>query len=228
MGLSEKDIKKLWGLAAGRCSEPTCGIDCLVFLDENDPTVIGEMAHIIAKKPNGPRGINDGGDDTYENMILLCPTHHRIIDKAPENKFPPSLLLEWKISHEKNIRESINVVRYPSSREMALAIKRLLIKNYRIWNDFGPESETAKKNPISNIAQYWSLQKLSTIVPNNRKIIGIIERHEDMFEIEDYEICCEYISHANLFEQNCYSILETSKRFPQQFKEVIDKYEKIQ
>lgn len=226
MGLSEKDIKKLWGLAAGRCSFPNCNIDCLIFIDDNDPTVIGEMAHVIAKKAKGPRGVPEGGNDTYENTILLCPTHHTLIDKAPEGAFPKEMLLEWKSNHEKLVRDSLKVRKYPSSIEMAKAIKRLLIENHRIWYEFGPESESAKKNPLSNLYKTWELRKLATIVLNNKKIIGIMRNHEEFFEIEDYEVCCEFMEHAIVFEQSCYSRIEGAKRFPLKFSEVINKYVK--
>lgn len=46
--------------------------------------MIGEQAHIISSKPNGPRGnipIAQSEIDSYENLILLCPTHHAEIDK---------------------------------------------------------------------------------------------------------------------------------------------------
>jgi hypothetical protein len=89
MSLSSKDIKKLWGLAAGRCSRPGCSEVCIKFLAA-DPTVIGEMAHVIAKKPGGPRGVVTGGEDTYENLVLLCPTHHTEVDKSPPGAFPPA------------------------------------------------------------------------------------------------------------------------------------------
>lgn len=69
MSVSTKDLKKLWGMAAGRCSKPGCAVECIRFLDAGDPTVIGEMAHIIANKPDGPRGQPEGGEDTYENLI---------------------------------------------------------------------------------------------------------------------------------------------------------------
>jgi hypothetical protein len=55
MAIKEKDIKRLWGFAAGRCSRPGCDESCIRFLP-SDPTVIGEMAHIIAHSPIGPRG----------------------------------------------------------------------------------------------------------------------------------------------------------------------------
>ena len=83
MAITERDLKKLWGLSGGRCAFPGCNCDCLPFLDERDPTVIGEMAHVIAKSPTGPRGGGVGGDDTYENLVLLCPTHHTLVQQSP-------------------------------------------------------------------------------------------------------------------------------------------------
>lgn len=50
MAISNTDLKKLWGLSAGRCSKPGCNEECIKFLDPNYPTIIGEMAHVIAKK----------------------------------------------------------------------------------------------------------------------------------------------------------------------------------
>jgi len=87
VSISEKDIKRLWGLAAGKCSEPSCTTDCIQSVDSNDPLLIGEMAHVVAREEKGPRGKKGGGADTYENLILLCPTHHRMVDKAPD-RFP--------------------------------------------------------------------------------------------------------------------------------------------
>ena len=86
MSIKDKDVKTLWGLSAGRCSRPGCDEPCIRFLTD-DPTVIGEMAHVIAKSPDGPRGVSDGGSDTYQNLILLCPTHHTEVDKAAPGTF---------------------------------------------------------------------------------------------------------------------------------------------
>lgn len=224
MSISDKDIKKLWGLAAGKCSFPSCGVDCIPFLNAENPTIIGEMAHIIAKKPNGPRGVSTGGEDTYENLILLCPTHHTTIDKAPEGIYSVELLKEWKEQHEKKVNNFMHTIRYSNMLEVAKSIKRILLKNHKVWQEFGPESDRAMENPLSNISSYWEFIKLSVIVPNNKKVISIIEAHEDLFEIDEYEICIDFIVHAELFEKSCYTIIENTKRFPQEFSEVIDKY----
>lgn len=224
MSLTKKEVKKLWGLAAGRCSFPGCNTNCLACVENNNPTVIGEMAHVIAKQLKGPRGVPEGGEDTYENMILLCPTHHRLVDKAPENEYPAEKLLEWKEEQERLVRESLKSKEYSNPRDMAIAIKKLLIENHRIWKGFGPESQKAKENPLSNLYQIWNLKKLTTIVPNNKEIVNIIKTHKEMFEVEDYEVCCEFIEHSYVFEQSCYSRIEDAKRFPKKFSEVINKY----
>jgi len=129
MAISNTDLKKLWGLSAGRCSKPGCNEECIKFLDPNYPTIIGEMAHVIAKKPEGPRGVEEGGEDTYENLILLCPTHHTEIDKAPEGTFPVEVIMEWKERHENNVKESFESPVYDNSQELAQDIKRILIQN---------------------------------------------------------------------------------------------------
>lgn len=60
--------------------------------------LVGEEAHIVAKSPDGARGespLSPEQRDEYSNLILLCPTDHALIDKAPED-YSVSLLLEMK------------------------------------------------------------------------------------------------------------------------------------
>jgi hypothetical protein len=224
MAISEKDIKKLWGLAAGRCSRPGCEQECIRFLDSQDPTIIGEMAHVIAKKPDGPRGRPEGGEDTYENLILLCPTHHTEIDKAPDGAFPVATIHDWKRAHEERVRTSFASPRYSDRRELAIAIKRLLLENHAAWKEYGPESEEAQRNPASNLANVWQLRKLDMVVPNNRRIIKLIQQNRDLIDLNDYSSCMAFVQHAEGFERNCYVRTEGVPRFPQDFERTIDRY----
>ncbi|HEX8104880.1 MAG TPA: tetratricopeptide repeat protein [Solirubrobacteraceae bacterium] len=98
------DVALLWGRAAGRCSAPDCGIELTLEMPNAGRFIVGEHAHIIPRSPRGPRG--DGrhaGSDSYENRVLLCPTHHRIADRAPDDH-PREVLLAWKTSHEERVR----------------------------------------------------------------------------------------------------------------------------
>lgn len=116
MTISNPEIKKLYGLSAGRCS--LCKID--VF--END-VHIGEMAHIIANSINGPRGSDDLFNDrnSYKNLILLCANHHSEVDKNPY-LYSAEKLQRIKYEHERNIaslfeapqgrRDDVNFLKY--------------------------------------------------------------------------------------------------------------------
>lgn len=94
-----KDVKFLWGRSGNRCAFPKCRIELATYGESN---VIGEIAHIIAKNPKGPRG-NDSLSlekrDEYANLILLCPTHHTLIDNDP-NQWTAKKLFNIKNEHE--------------------------------------------------------------------------------------------------------------------------------
>lgn len=101
----------LWGRAAGICCNPTCRIELTQIL-ESDNYNVGEMAHVIARKEGGPRGIKGGGKNDYDNLILLCPTCHKHIDKSPEGTYTCEELYRWKDETELMIRSFIrNVAR---------------------------------------------------------------------------------------------------------------------
>lgn len=97
MSISNPEIKKLYGLVAGRCSI------CRINVFDNE-VHIGEMAHIIAKSENGTRGGENIFVDrnSYNNLILLCANHHLEVDQNPL-LYTTSKLHEIKANHEKNI-----------------------------------------------------------------------------------------------------------------------------
>jgi hypothetical protein len=110
MGLSIKDQKILWGRAAGRCSHRNCGLELIAGKTELDPAVItGEMAHIIAKSKRGPRGqilnIDENTRDSYENAILLCERHHKIVD-GQRNTYTVEVLKQMKEKHERLVKDN--------------------------------------------------------------------------------------------------------------------------
>ena len=98
MAISIKTTKLLWARSANKCAICKCGLT-LNSLDKNH--IIGEQCHIISSKINGPRNdVKQLEDyDDYENIILLCPNHHSIID-SDNKKYTFELLLLLKGSHE--------------------------------------------------------------------------------------------------------------------------------
>lgn len=111
MTITAKTRKMLWGRAGARCSFSGCQIE-LIKLSKTgtEDAVLGEEAHIIAKSKDGPRGeipIESQRKDLYENLILLCPTHHTLIDAQPK-KYNANLLHEMKKSHELWVDSNLN------------------------------------------------------------------------------------------------------------------------
>jgi hypothetical protein len=103
MNIKEKDIKLLWGRAANRCSFP----DCRVKLCQDNKTAtnsfpIGEQAHIVGKEEGSARSgsiLSVNERDSYHNLILLCPNHHTLVDKNPDD-YPIEKLHMFKSQHE--------------------------------------------------------------------------------------------------------------------------------
>ena len=221
MPIADQDLKKLWGLAAGRCSRPDCGTDCVKFFG-SDPTVLGEMAHIIARQPTGRRGVPGGGSNAYDNLILLCPTHHTEIDKAPEGTFPIELLHQWKDAHERRVREALAAKSYTTRAELFRDIRFLLIDNHQIWKTYGPASDEAQPNPVSNAAQFWQLRKVSQIVPNNAKISAALDGSRDVLTPEEYTIAAQFKEHAAGFAANAIQRVEGYPTFPQAFRDMVE------
>lgn len=106
----QKDIKLLWGLAAGRCAHPDCKVICIAPASTHDEAaVLGKIAHIVAHSDDGPRAnpsLPPDDRDRYENWILLCSTHHDLVD-AQANTYTVDDLLTWKNEHENWVQDCL-------------------------------------------------------------------------------------------------------------------------
>lgn len=95
----------LWGLAAGRCQFAGCNDD----LFEHRVTLLrgnfAQVAHIVAFSEDGPRGSGDRPADVHDldNLMLLCPPCHKLIDDNPAN-FTVNTLKAYKRDHEDRVR----------------------------------------------------------------------------------------------------------------------------
>jgi hypothetical protein len=76
---SDRTRKILWAGAGGRCSK--CRVPLVTEgTDTDDPSVIGEEAHIISKQADGPRHTYLADYDVYDNLLLLCRNCHKPAD----------------------------------------------------------------------------------------------------------------------------------------------------
>lgn len=108
MTISAQTRKLLWGRAHNMCSFATCWQ--ALTADEVDArtgkafaVVVGEEAHIRSGSPGGPRYDPDypsADFDKYENLMLLCPTHHSLIDAHDGDAYDVDTLVKLKRRHE--------------------------------------------------------------------------------------------------------------------------------
>lgn len=153
----EKDIKFLWGRAAALCGFPGCRLALLREKTAADPiATIGEMAHIVAhakgnraprNDPNFPDHLRDG----YENLILLCNTHHEIVDVQP-NTYSVENLRKWKADHEQYVRDSLREeIPNVTFVELEMVTKAFLNAQASSMESFTltPPVEKMKKNGLS-------------------------------------------------------------------------------
>lgn len=108
MAVKNPDRKRLWARSGNQCSFPYCDVE---LVDEGvaDRT-LGEEAHIKGEKEGAARYDSKQSSkerDSYDNLILLCPTHHTLIDSNPE-EFPVNLLIQMKKDHEEQIIKNRN------------------------------------------------------------------------------------------------------------------------
>jgi hypothetical protein len=81
MPITTRDRKVLWARAGGTCT--LCKSHLTTDTESGDSVVLGEEAHIVSEKPNGPRfrPMPTKEVDSYANLLHLCPSDHKIVDE---------------------------------------------------------------------------------------------------------------------------------------------------
>lgn len=123
--------KALFRLAKGTCYEP----DCMKPIIENvdgEPIVAVEIAHVSGAKPGSARYdelMTDVQRASFNNLILLCVPHHKLVDRIRPDDFPIETLMKWKQANEPDEGTSMLRALTESSLEESLA---------RVMKDLGP------------------------------------------------------------------------------------------
>jgi hypothetical protein len=96
---SEATIKKLFAVSGNRCAFPACSN---TLVDASSGTVTGHVCHIKARRLDGPRydaSQSDVDRHAFDNLVLLCPIHHSIVD-ADVTAYTVERLRVMKADHE--------------------------------------------------------------------------------------------------------------------------------
>lgn len=101
MAITDKTRKMLWGRSGNRCA--ICKQELVVNATApDDESIVGDECHIISSRSTGPRYDDSFPSeklDTYQNLILLCRVHHKMVDDQDES-YTADILRQMKVNHE--------------------------------------------------------------------------------------------------------------------------------
>ena len=106
---SQKTLKILFGLSGNQCAHPECTNNVIEpATEKSNAAGIAQICHIYAISDDGPRGkagLTNKELNSPENLIVLCPTHHTVVDNQYET-YPAEMLKQWKQNHESKAMEN--------------------------------------------------------------------------------------------------------------------------
>ena len=172
-------IKKLYALSGNQCAFPDCKN---TFVNPDDKTNISNICHIEAAELGGQRYNQNSTEDyrrSYDNLILLCPNHHKETDNV--NIFTVEVLRNMKRKHEDKIRNLLTeqniLTKYPSALNTVISQLGRIIFDTQDTND--PEHAPNSEHKISynNVVRYKPIIQLYAAYQGKlNKIYGEIEK----------------------------------------------------
>ena len=163
--IDESVKRKLYAESMGRCMNPNCQRE--LFCKNGD---IIEKAHIDPYCKTA--------DNSFENLILLCPSCHTDFDK--NNAFTPEEVLGWKRTRREELEKMFSK-KYASFEELKKEVVPLLLENQTIFTSY-----YLKENKV-----LWDKFE-AAILSNNRKIKMLLSVNLDLIQ------CNQQKSHSNL------------------------------
>lgn len=213
---------RLFADSGGYCQRPDCSNP--LFVEVGKKSIhIAEMAHIIAASPKGPRAatmhVADKG--SYDNLILLCAICHTIIDKSPMD-FPDNTIREWKRKHLERIKSLFGAVEYPDRASARKAIEPTLLENHSVFEQYGPNNDY-RHDPESESAKVWQRKMQVIILPNNRKVLAILDANRRLLSESESKTLEAFRQHVDdleakhIGEGGC----DVASRFPLGMNEIL-------
>lgn len=174
--IPEKIKFLLWGKSAGRCEYDGCNkplwFDSVTKFEFNTAYI----AHIIADRPEGPRGdpiLSEQLKDDLSNLMLLCDEHHRLIDREKIDAHPPDVLRAMKEKHERRVELLTCVASHKASHVLLyganIGVQNSPVSWERTASAILPHWYPAENHPIElglknssyqdNEPDYWQIER---------------------------------------------------------------------
>ena len=190
----------LWAQSGGRCEYDGCNRilyrDLLTKIDCNSAYI----AHIVADSADGPRGDIVRSPllaKDIKNLMLLCDTHHRLIDKEQVEEHPESLLLKMKTKHDERIEKLTGIVSDKNSTiiwyganigdqsavvSYRVACKTIVPEYYPAYN-YAIELGLKNSGFQERDKLYWEVEEQNLTKQFKEKISNALEQHFSLFAL---------------------------------------------
>jgi hypothetical protein len=222
--ISTETKLRLFSEAAGHCQHPDC-LEPLFPVEMGGDKHIAEMAHVIPHGQNGPRHeerpVGEFEADSFENLILLCPTCHTIIDKNPD-AYTRSKLLDWKSNHLAALAHNQGIRAYDERGQVREAVATAMAENKAVWKEFAPATGSSfEYDPESEAATTWVQRMRGVILPNHFRIQAIIKANLHHATKTERETFARYQEHVRgLSERHVCGIAGRAIRYPAEMDEI--------
>jgi hypothetical protein len=187
---------RLFAASGGYCENPRCTRNLFVATGSRVVHVT-ELAHVFAAMDEGPSAnaqLSEAERGAFENLILLCPTCHTMVDKA-ESDFPPELLKEWKESHAEELVRVFRAPRYATRADTRAHIDYVLEQNRAIFRALNPDLDP-QAVPEAEKAAEWEAMMRDHIIPNNRRVLAIIDVNSEQLGFDELVVVEQFRQHV--------------------------------
>lgn len=158
--ISTQVERRIYAESMGRCMNPECKVD--LFKDSGD---IMEKAHISP--------YCDTKDNSYENLIILCPNCHTNFDK--NSAFSADDVEKWKQIRKVEFERFFSK-EYDTFEELKSEVVILLLRNQEIFENYYSENQR----------ELWDIFE-GEIISNNRKIRKILKNNTKLIQNHSQE-----------------------------------------
>ena len=153
--ISENIKRKLYAESMGKCMNPNCQTE--LFLNNGD---IAEKAHIVPHC--------DTADNSFENLILLCPNCHTDFDK--NSAFDEEEVKNWKNKRQEELSK-IFTQKFNTFEKLEEIVKPILEENKTIYENY-----YLKENP-----KLWKKFEEKVLI-NNQKLRLLFSENKKLFQ----------------------------------------------
>mgnify|MGYP000198919003 CR=1 FL=1 len=172
--------RKLYSESMGRCMNPSCETE--LFLTNGD---IAEKAHIVPHC--------ETEDNSFENLILLCPNCHTNFDK--NFAFDAEEVQTWKSKRQEQLSK-VFAKRLNSFKALEEVVKPILEENKTIYENYYLK-EHKKLWDKSEEKILLNNNKLKLLLENNKHLI----QHSDLEGYSNLEVVNEFLLHIDEFSE---------------------------